>query len=59
MSLLKYLLPAGIVLGAGDIVVSRMDTHPGLRELKVWWGRWMLTANKTKLKLKIFLKVGL
>ena len=23
-----------IILGAGNIVVSRMDTHPGLRKLK-------------------------
>lgn len=55
----KNLLHASIALGAGNTVVSRMDTHPGLRELKVWWGRWMLTANKTKLTLKIFLKIKL
>ena len=41
-------------------MVSRLDAHPGLRELKGSWGRWMLTPNKTKLKLeKNFLKVTL
>lgn len=50
---IKYLIHASIVLGAGNIVVSKMDTHTGLRELEVRWGKWVLTPNKTKPKLKL------
>lgn len=39
----------GIVLDAGNRVGSWTDTPlpaPGLRELKFYWGRWILTQNK-------------
>ena len=45
-----------IILGAGNIVVSRMDTHPGLRKLKFQLGRWILAQSKPK-KNEIIKKV--
>lgn len=49
---LKDLLHASIVLGAGNIVMSRTDTHPGLRGLKVLSKLRKMDVNSKQNKTK-------